>query len=127
MRHLQAAALTRGRAAWNSNQVHQVGAVPASPSTPYYVVSVGSGGGDTYTLDETEPGTRPYRVAVVAVGKTAAEVGFAVEKADAAFVGHRLTPECTPARAEVSTPVIRDPDGGALLVCTLTYTTTEEQ
>lgn len=127
MKALNDAALSRAQAFWNANQVHKAGSVPASPVTPYLVISVGSGSGESYTLEETGPGTRSHRLVAQAIGRTLDELGFAVDKADGAFVGVRLTEATTTCRPEVSSPVFRDPDAGALLVCTLTYTFTEEQ
>lgn len=127
MRELSTAALSAAETAWNTGQVHKLGEVPASPVTPYLVVSVGSGSGENYTLDEEDPGTRTHRLAAQAVGRDAAEVEFAVEKADLAFIGVRLDASCTPCHPEASSPIIRDPDGGGLLTCTVTYTTSKEQ
>jgi hypothetical protein len=127
MRELSAAAIARVQVVWTQGRVYEVGSVPATPVTPYLMLSVGSGSGENYTLDEELPGTRSHRLAVQAVGKTADEVEFAVEKADAAFLGTRLDADCTPLHPEVSSPIFRDPDAGGLLTCTVTYTTSKEQ
>ena len=126
MREFQTALMTALEGAWNTTQVHAVGDVPGTPVTPYLVASVGSGGSVDYRFTG-ESGSSGYRVAVQAVGKTTGEVGFAVEKSDAALLDKSLTVagfDCTPCRAEASSAVIRDPDGGVYLTCTLTYTFT---
>ena len=118
------AAVAAAEAAWVPERVHEVGKVPASPATPYSVVSVSSGSADNYGLCGAH-GSRGYRIIVQAVGASANEVGMAVENADEAFLDKRLTVagyDTTPATAEVASPIIRDPDGGALLSVTLTYT-----
>lgn len=124
MKAFQDAAVARYESTWLADRVHEVGAVPASPPTPYGVVSVTSGAGTHYRVG-AHGGSTSRRAVVQCVGKTAGEVAFAVEKAEAAYLGHRLAVAghaCTPMRSEVSSPVIRDPDGGALLTCTLTFT-----
>lgn len=126
MREFQAAVVAAAEAAWNASQIYEVGAVPTSPVTPYSVVGVSSGAMITRRLS-TEAAGSGYRIAVQAVGKNASEVGFAVEKADSAFADTRLSVtgfDCSPCLVEVSSPIIRDPDGGGFLTCTLTYTFT---
>lgn len=120
-----AAALAAARAAWNATQVWPTGGVPTTPTTPYLVVSVTAGAGQSYTLD-TSYGVKAYRVVVQAVGKTIGEVSRAIDKADVAFEDKRLTipgMDCTPLAGSerVASPVIRDPDGGGLLTCTVLY------
>lgn len=120
------AALAAFEAAWKPAQVHLIGAVPTSPVTPYAAISVSSGSAENYRL-HGEHGSRSYRIVVQAVGKSVSEIGFPVDGADAAFLDKRLTIagyDTTPAQAEVSSPIIRDPDAGGLLSCTLTYTFT---
>lgn len=126
MKALQVAAVARAEAVWNAAQVHEIGGVPDSPTTPYLAVSVtGPGPGGSARSGGSNGGSAMHRTVVQAVGRTAGEVAFAVEKATAAFVGHRLTvagSRCTaPRDPEVASPVIRDPDAGGLLTCTLTF------
>ncbi|HET6816885.1 MAG TPA: hypothetical protein VFH66_06625 [Mycobacteriales bacterium] len=126
MQDLNTAALAKARAAWNAAQVHAVGKVPDNPTTPYLVGSVSSGASVSPRLSG-EHGGRPYRIVWQAVGRTLDEVTFAADKADAAFLDQALSvtgQDCTLCEPEVTSPVIRDPDGGALLTCTLTYTFT---
>ena len=123
MKELHAAALPAGRAAWNAQQVHEVGKVPGSPTTPYNVLSV-TAPGDTNPRRGGRSGSQSAWVVVQAVGKTAGEVGFAVDKADAAFLGKRLTVagrDTRPSIRNEPSTVIRDPDAGGLLTCTLIY------
>jgi hypothetical protein len=124
VRALQAAAVARLEAVWLADRVHDVGDVPGSPATPYVVVSASAGMAENHLNCGTH-GSKAHRVIVQCVGATAAEVGFALEKADAAFQDHALVItgyDTTPATAELEANVIRDPDGGALLVVTQTYT-----
>lgn len=126
MKAIHAAALARAEAVWNATQVHEIGGVPASPVTPYLALSVtGPGPGGSARSGGSNGGAAVHRTVVQAVGRTAGEVAFAVEKATAAFVGHRLVVAgkrtTAPRDAEVASPVIRDPDAGGLLTCTLTF------
>lgn len=127
MRAFAAAALAAYEAAWTPERVHRAGEVPTPPPPGAYgVLSVSSGSAENYRACGAH-GSRSYRIVVQAVGKDVDEVGFAVDKADAAFLDKRLTVagyDTTPARPEVSSPIIRDPDGGVLLSATLTYTFT---
>lgn len=126
MRAFAAAALAAYEAAWAPERVHRAGEVPTPPPPGAYgVVSVSSGSAENYRSGATSAGSRSQRVVVQCVGKSVDEVGFAVEKADAAYRDKKLAVagyRCTPCHPEVSSPVIRDPDGGAFLTCTLTYT-----
>lgn len=118
------AALARLEAVWNPAQVHAIGAVPVSPVTPYAAVSVSSGSAENYRLCGAH-GSRSYRIVVQAVGKSISEIGNPIEAADTAFLDTKLAIagfDTTPAQVEVSSPIIRDPDAGGLLSCTLTYT-----
>lgn len=117
------AALTAAQTAWNTNQVHEVGDVPASPVTPYLVLSVTAPGDTNYRVGG-RGGSQSAWTVVQVVGKVASEVDFGISKADAAFLGKRLTitgKKPTPARREEPSPVVRDPDAGGLLTCTLVY------
>lgn len=123
MKAQQAAAVAALEATWNAAQVHDVGSVPASPTTPYAVVSVDSGTPGNYRA--AQHGSKAYRIAVQCFGKDVSEVGFAVEKAESAFLDKRLTItgyDATPCATEVSSPIYRDPDAGVLLLSTLTFT-----
>lgn len=122
------AVLTTTRAVWTvtPTRVHQVGSVPPGPATPYLVLSVSSGSAENYRMS-ADHGSRSYRIVAQAVGADADEVSFAVTKLDLALLDKRLTVagfDCSPCQPEVSSPVIRDPDGGGFLTCTLTYTFT---
>lgn len=120
------AALAALKAAWNPAQVHEVGKVPATPVTPYAVPSVGSGAAGNYSL-AAEHGTKSYRIAVQVFGKSVGEVGALVDVVDNTFLDKALSVpgyDTTPSAGEVSSPIIRDPDGGGLLMCLLTYTFT---
>lgn len=104
--------------------VHRPGEVGDNPATGYAVVSVSSGSAENYALCGSH-GSRGYRIVVQAVGKDVDEVAYVVDKADAAFLDHRLTVtgyDTTPARSEIASPIIRDPDAGVYLTCTLTFT-----
>jgi hypothetical protein len=121
-----AAALAAARAAWNltPTQVHPAGGVPASPPTPYLVLSVTSGAPGNYRA--RSHGSKKHYIVVQAVGKTIDEVAFAVDKADAAFEDKALTVagfDCTESNGEdrTASTVIRDPDAGGLLTCTVLY------
>jgi hypothetical protein len=120
---LTSIAVTAAEAAWNANQVHATGEVPGSPVTPYLALSV-TAPGDTNYRAGGRGGSQAAWVVVQAVGKTANEVDVAVTKADAAFLGKRLTitgKKPTRALRDVPSPLIRDPDAGGLLTCTLVY------
>jgi hypothetical protein len=91
--------------------------------TPYLVLSV-TAPGDTNYRTGGRGGSQAAWVVVQAVGKTANEVDFAVSKADAAFLGKRLTvtgKKPTRALRDVPSPLVRDSDAGGLLTCTLVY------
>lgn len=123
MRDLNAAALARATSTWPDGRVYLLGEVPPSPVTPYVVLSVGSGAPSGYTLDVTH-GLKLHRLVAQGFGRTIAEVGFAVEKIDAAFTDHVLTvagSECGPMAGDerVASPVTRDPDVDGLLGCTV--------
>ena len=124
MRALNAAAVARAEAVWIAERVHEIGEVPDSPATPYVAISASAGSTENHRNDGTH-GSRGHRIVAQAVGRTVGEVGFAVEKAEAAFLDHRLAVpgfDTTPATVEVASPIIRDPDAGAYLLCTLTFT-----
>lgn len=123
MRALNAAAKARAEAAWSGGRVYLLGSVPPTPVTPYLVLSVTSGAPGGYTLDVAH-GYKLHRLVAQAFGNNADEVGFAVEKIDAAFTDQTLTVtgvECGPMAGDerVSSPVTRDPDAGSLLGCTV--------
>lgn len=118
------AALAAARAAWNATQVHQVGGVPSTPATPYLTVSVTSGAPGNYRA--RFHGSEKHYIVVQAVGKNASEVAYAVDKADAAFQDKALVVagfDCTESGGEdrTASTVIRDPDAGGLLTCTVLY------
>lgn len=118
------AALEMLRAAYKPAQVHEQGKVPASPVTPYAVVSVSAGATGNYRLSG-QHGSRGYRVAVQCFGKTKGELGRVVDAAEAAFLDRRIDLDgfdTSPCMTEVATPVVRDPDGGGSLYCLLTFT-----
>ena len=126
MKAENAAAVAALEVVWAANQVHQPGAVPGSPATPYAVVSVPSPGDTNYRAG-ARSGSESSRVVAQVIGENLAELAFGVEKCDAAYLGKRLVipgRSCTPCRREVQSPVLRDPDAGGLLTCTLTYTFT---
>ena len=126
MRDFNDAAKARLGSVWNANQSYLPGEVGDSPATPYGIVSVSTGMGTAYRLT-ADHGALSMRIVVQSIGRDAEEVGFAVEKADAAFLDQRLSVsgyDCTPALAEASSQIIRDPDGGVLLSVTQTYTFT---
>lgn len=112
------------RAAWPTGRVYDVGSVPTSPVTPYQVVSVTAGEPRNYRTGSRAT-SRFYRVAVQNFGKSYREVSIAAEAADDALLDERIAAAWTPCRREVATPVIRDPDGGSLLMTVHTYTTTK--
>lgn len=116
---LTSVAVAAAETAWNANQVHETGGVPASPVTPYLVLSV-TAPGDTNYRAGGRSGSRAAWVVVQAIGKNAGEVDFAIGKADAAFLGKRLSGS-TRTRRDDPSPLIRDPDAGGLLTCTLVY------
>lgn len=120
------AALAAARAAWNVTppQTHPAGGVPTSPTTPYNVISVTSGAPGNYRA--RFHGSKKHYIVVQSVGKTVDEVAFAVDKADAAFEDKALVVagfDCTEAGGEdrTASTVIRDPDAGGLLTCTVLY------
>lgn len=117
---LTTTAVTAAETAWNTNQVHEVGSVPSSPLTPYLVLSVTTPGDTNYRVGG-RGGSQAAWTVVQAVGKNMSELDFAVAKADAAFLGVRLTTAATPARRDDPSTAIRDPDAGGLLTCTLVY------
>lgn len=118
------AALGAARAAWNTPQVHQTGGVPPTPTTPYLALSVTAGAPGNYRA--RFHGSKKHYIVVQAVGKTVDEVAFAVDKADAAFEDKALVVsglDCTEAGGEdrTASTIIRDPDAGGLLTCTVLY------
>ena len=112
------------RAAWPQGWVYDVGSVPASPVTPYIDVAVTLGTPVNYRAG-SRTSARTYRATVRSFGRTFGEVSFAAEKADVALLDERIGADCSPCRAEVATSVIRDPDGGGLLMAVRTYTFTK--
>lgn len=120
------AARTALEAVWTADRVHEPGAVPDTPATPYAVVSVPAPG-DTNYRNGGRGGSQSSRIVAQVVGANLSEVAFAVDKCDTAYLGQRLPVtgvNVSAARREVQSPVIRDPDTGGLLTCTLTYTFT---
>lgn len=123
MRAFQAAAVARARDFSGAVLVYDLGAVSKKPATPYLEVGVSSGSGQNTLLHGVHGGNE-YRVTVRAVGDSYNEAAFAVEKAEAAFKSQRLVVggfDTTPCQGQVASPVIRDPDGGVLFSCLLTY------
>lgn len=120
MRAEQDATTAALRASWPGGRTYNVGEV-ASPVTPYLDVAVSLGTPVNYRAG-SRTAARTYRATVRSFGRTFAEVAFAAEKADAALLDERITAEHSPCRAEVATGVIRDPDGGGLLMAVRTYT-----
>jgi hypothetical protein len=111
-------------AAWPIGRVYNAGEVPKLPATPYQAVSVAAGTPSNYRAGSRHSSLF-FRVTVQNFGRTYDEVARAAEAADAALLDKRIGPEWTPCRREVATPVIRDPDGGSLLMTVHTYTTTK--
>ena len=123
MTTFQEAAVERARAVWNPAQVHSIGAVPNLPTLPYLAVAVSGGRGDSRRNDGTH-GSSSRWIVVQCVGKDAGEIAFALARADEAFADWALSMadyDTTPAAAELEANPTRDPDGGALLVATQTY------
>lgn len=83
-----------------------------------------TGGADENYQGDGEGGSTSHSVVVQCFGKTASEVGFALDKANAAFKGHRLAVagfDATQASPQLEANVYRDPDGGTLLTVTQVY------
>lgn len=120
-----AAALDAMRTGWRPTQVHEVGKVPASPVTPYAVVSVSTSSRGNVNM-AGQSGSVAFRVVIQCFGKTLTEISAPIEAADAVFLSGPLAVEgwdtapVDPSEV-VSSQVIRDPDGGGLLACTLIY------
>lgn len=117
------AALEMLRAAYKPAQVHEQGRVPPRPVTPYAIPSVSSG--PTANYRGGEHGSRGYRLAVQCFGESKGELGRIVDAVESTFLDRQVPIpgfDTTPCQAEVSTPVIRDPDGGGLLYSLLTFT-----
>ena len=111
------AAVAALQATWPQGRTYRVGAVPTNPVTPYNVVSVDSGISRNYRR-AAGASSRLHRLSVQSVGRDAAEIAFAVERAQTAFLDKRLAvagKAATPCREETPADVQRDPDGGVLL------------
>ena len=121
MRAEQSAVKAALVAEWPQGRTYDVGSVPASPVTPYLDVAVSLGTPVQYRAGSRTQ-ARTFRATVRSFGRTFGEVSFAAEKADAALLDERLGAGYSPCRAEVATSVIRDPDGGGLLMAVRTYT-----
>lgn len=124
METLQQAALAHARSVWTDSGVWEPNDVPPSPTTPYLLVSV-DGGRDEVFRSSGDAGSDGHRLVVMAVGRVMDELGFAVDKARAAFRGYSLEVaglDCTPCVTESSGSVVDDPDAGGLLSLTLIYT-----
>lgn len=120
------AALDMLRAAYKPAQIHEQGKVPLSPVTPYAIPSVSSGASGTYR-NSGQHSSKSYRIAVQCIGKTKSEIAKVVDATDVAFLDQQVAIagfDTTPCRAEITANVTRDPDGGGLLYCLLTYTFT---
>lgn len=129
MREVLDAAETRQVAVWLDARVHRAGEVPASPVTPYNVISCDSGMPENYRII-AQHGSRQFRVIVQSVGATVGECAFAIEKADAAFLDHALTVDgfdAAPCRLEIPGSPRRDQDAGGLMYALSTYTFTAVQ
>ena len=124
MKAEQDAAVAKLVAGWTTGRTYNVGEVPGSPVTPYRVVSVTAGDPRNYRTG-SRASSRFIRVTVQHFGKSFSEVAFASDKTEATLLDERIGADWTPCRREVATPVIRDPDGGALLMTVHTYTTTK--
>lgn len=125
MEEFQAAAEARLAAVWVAARVHAIGGVPPTPATPYAAVGVDAPG-YTNTNSAGQMGGKRHTIAVQIVGADKGEVDFGIERAEAAFLEHSLSVagfDCAPPNPEdvVSSPVIRDPDAGGQLVCTVLY------
>jgi hypothetical protein len=125
VREFQTASEDRLKAVWTASRVYPIGGVPGSPATPYAALGVDS---PAYTNGNlaAQAGGRRHTIAVQVVGANKAEVDFGAEKVAAAFLEHSLSVagfDCAPPNPEdvVSSPVIRDPDAGGVLVCTVLY------
>lgn len=126
MQALQAAALARGRAVYATDRVYEPSGVSTKPATPYLVVSVDAGRDETQMLNP-QAASDAHRLVAMAVAKNMIELGFAIDKARAAYLGHRLVVagyDTTPCEAETSGPVIRDTDASGSLTGFLTSTLT---
>lgn len=118
------AALGMLRAAYKPAQIHEQGKVPADPTTPYAIPSVSSGAAGNYRLS-AQHGSKSYRIAVQCIGKTKSEIGKVIDATESAFLDQCVPIEgfdTTPCEGEISANVTRDPDGGGLLYCLLTFT-----
>lgn len=128
MKALQAAAVARAEAVYTASRVHEPGAVPTTPPTPYLIVSVDGGRDETQMLNP-EAASDAHRLVAQGIGASMDELTFAIDKARAAFSGYRLAVagyDTTPCEAETSGPVIRDTDASGnltgFLSMTLTFT-----
>ena len=122
MKAEQDATVAKLRATWTTaGRIHNVGEVPASPVTPYIDVAVDGGTPRNYKVGSRHS-SKFFRATVRSFGRNVAEVAFAFEKAEAALLDERIAAGYSPCRGEVSTNVIRDPDGGGLLMAVRTYT-----
>ena len=124
MKAFNDAAIAAAAAAWNTTQVHKINEVGSTPVTPYLVLSVTSGAPGNYRA--RFHGSSKHYIVVQAVGKNVSEVAFAVDKADVAFQDKALVVagfDCTESGGEdrTASTVIRDPDAGGLLTCTVLY------
>lgn len=127
------AVLARIKDGRSSARVYKLGAVPASPTYPYTVVSLAGDMALNYTLDARH-GTRNYRVALQSFSNTAAGLDGALDydaKAVGALLDHALNVDgydCGPMRLQVGSAVVRDPDAGGVVGVTsaLIFTTTKE-
>jgi hypothetical protein len=124
MKAEQDAAIAALKAGWTTGRTYDAGNVPDLPVTPYRVVSVTAGEPRNYRAG-SRASSKFHRVTVQHFGKSFGEVAFASDKTEATLLDKRIGPEWTPCRREVATPVIRDPDGGSLLMTVHTYTTTK--
>lgn len=103
-------------------RVYKIGAVPASPATPYAVLSLDAGNLRGTRADGRSL-TRARRLAVQVFGPSIDSVLHIAGLADAAFSDVVLTDiDGDPYSVrEVASPVYRDPDGEGLLALTHTY------
>lgn len=104
-------------------RVYKEGSVPASPLSPYLIVSATFDRAAAYTLD-ADHGVGDYRITTRSISTSYDGAVDTDARARTALLDQRFTvagKTYGPGRLQVGSALVRDPDGGSVLTVTSTY------